>query len=309
MYDIDIIADLIISAWHTTTLMPAQNGNNNTPYLKYIAARYGSYPNVWICLANEWDRNSTYPSSNIKDWGATMKDLLPYPTPLSVHGYAGDWKTGLNSNPSWNTHVIIQRKRRDLSDGADHNIDNFSTGGSNKPVINDELSYQGAGDDHSEGDTIESLFGAFLGGGYASTGYKEPNKSSQYMWGNFDASQHSAADNLLWVRQKIDEKISFWKMKPVSLTHSIFSGADSGFRAMEWPKNEYLLGTDSGQTFTVERFDVISKTQSVITTNARGSYTFSAPSSRAALFLFKRNGMDSSPPSIPKNLQVKPGNS
>ena len=73
-----------------------------------------------------------------------------------------------------------------------------------RPTVNDELSYEGAGDKHSEADTIAAHLGTFLGGGYGTTGEKYGQKLGQYFWGNFDPAKHTAADNLLWLRTTID---------------------------------------------------------------------------------------------------------
>jgi hypothetical protein len=302
----DMIADLIMAGVDTrdarSSLTPSNNGGDPTPFLKYLVARYGSYPNTWFCIVNEFDhpsRNPVFNASQIKRFGSIINSFMAYPNPLSVH-HRSNWNTDLNSNPSWNDHVIFQDKIKDLAETADQIKSNYSRGGSNKPVIDDELSYQGAGDGHSEGDTIESHLGAFLGGGYGSTGYKSGNKLGQYFAGNFNASSHSSSDNLLWIRQKIDANISFWNMAPVNLSSSIFSGTNSNFRAMQWAGNEYVLGTDSEQsdmranlpsgTWTVRRYDVMAKNESTLSTNASGSFSFSSPSSRAVLFHFKKNG-------------------
>ncbi|HEX8204115.1 MAG TPA: DUF5060 domain-containing protein, partial [Isosphaeraceae bacterium] len=55
----DLVADLILCGPDTrasrSTLRAAGNGGDPTPFLRYVAARYGSYPNVWFCLCNEFD--------------------------------------------------------------------------------------------------------------------------------------------------------------------------------------------------------------------------------------------------------------
>lgn len=57
----DLIADLILCGPDTedsrSVLRAAENAGDRLPLLRYIAARYGSFPNVWICLANEYDIN------------------------------------------------------------------------------------------------------------------------------------------------------------------------------------------------------------------------------------------------------------
>ncbi len=300
-FDHDMIADLILagpdSSDARSTLRADQNGGDPTPYLKYIAARYGSYSNVWIALANEFDiKSPSYTAQQIIDAGKIIKQFLPYETPVSVHRDAGDWNTSLNSTSNWNDHVIIQKKLKDLSDSADAVATNFGRGGSDRPVVNDELSYTGAGDGHSEADTIEAFLGAFIGGGYATTGYKTGSKTGEYFDGGFNAAEHLAADNLAWFADRVDEKIPFYRMTPMSLASSIFTGADSGFRAMQWSGREYLLATDLSDSsitanlpeglWRITRYDLISKSETVLSEATSGPYAFGSTSSRAALYQF-----------------------
>jgi len=192
--DVDLIADLILAGpdreESRSTLRAKYNGGDATPFLKYIAARYGSYPNVWICLCNEYDSPKsrfvtheavTYSEDEIVRFGQILLKYLPYATPLSVHttprrGWVADW----DKLPSWNEHIILQKKLKDIASSADTIQEAWQNpagdGSRNKPVVNDELSYQGEGDGHNEGDTIESHLGAFLGGGYGTTGEKPGDK-------------------------------------------------------------------------------------------------------------------------------------
>jgi hypothetical protein len=165
-----------------------------------------------------------------------------------------------------------------------------------KPTINDELSYQGEGDDHSEDDTIESHLGAFLGGGYATTGEKSGEKVGQYFTGDFDPAVHSAADNLKWLREIINANIAFWNMAPDT---SAFDNLDHGFRGLAWEGREYALGTNKQRDdivaklpageWTVVRHDVMHKTSQSLSDRAQGTFTFDAPASRAVLVHFKKN--------------------
>ncbi len=317
-YELDMIADLILNGPDTedsrSILHASENGGDPTPFLKYIAARYGSYPNVWICLSNEWNKRRSakwvsnkwenqkaklYSASQITKFGKIIRKFLPYATPLSVHGYPDKWYTEFNTKPSWNEHVIIQHKLKDLSESSDSINRSHLLGGENKPVINDELAYEGDGDGWSEEDVIESHLGAFLGGGYGTTGFKRPsNKKGHYSWGSFKASEHTAAYNLLGLLKKLDSNITFWKHKPVPISQSIFENTSSGFRTMQWRNHEYVLGTDESYpgirtnlppgTWEVKYFDAIEKEEKLLTSKASGVYKFDAPSSRAVLFLFKK---------------------
>lgn len=301
----DLIADLILCVPDTkesrSVLRAANNNGNPTPYLKYIAARYGSFPNVWICLCNEFDiKDPNYSEEEIARFGVIIRQYLPYPTPLSVHTVPlWLWPAKFDELAVWNDHQIIQKKIRNLPDAADaiqstwRNPD--GKGPRNKPTVNDELSYEGKGDKHTEQDTIESHLGAFLGGGYGTTGEKPGNKLGQYFRGCFNPAEHTSADNLKYLRETIDANVTFWKMAP---DLGIFSNLDAGSRALAWPGHEYVLGTNKARKgivaslpeglWTVTRYDIIKKEAQTLSEAANGRFTFDAPDGRAVLFHFKK---------------------
>jgi len=302
----DLIADLILcgpDAKESRSVLQAANNNGDpTPYLKYIAARYGSFPNVWICLCNEFDiKDPKYSEEQIAQFGRIIRMYLPYPTPLSVHiASRTGWPGKFDELPAWNDHQIIQKKIRNLPDAADAIRQTWENPGGkgprNKPTVNDELSYEGQGDKHTEHDTIESHLGAFLGGGYGTTGEKPGNKLGQYFRGCFDPAEHTCADNLKYLREVIDRNITFWRMSPGS---GIFLNLDSGSRGLAWDRREYVLGTNKARkkivadlpegAWTVKRYDIISKEEQTLSENAQGRFIFDAPDSRAVLFHFKKN--------------------
>lgn len=306
--ELDVIADLILCGPDTvdsrSTFQAAHNGGDPTPLLRYIAARYGSCPNVWICLCNEFDiKKPQYTTEQVVRFGQTMRGFLPYPTPVSIHAKPRNWYTELNTTPPWHDHVIIQEKIKKLPTAADWVSRNHPLGG-HVPVIDDELAYEGAGDGWSEEDVIESHLGAFLGGGYGTTGHKPGNKQGHYFWGNFKASEHLAADNLGWLRRIIDENITFWRMAPANDPDpsdsmiSLFSSVHPDSRVLEWPGQEYVLGTNRSSRlcrvdlpagrWQVTRHDAIRMQSEVLSTNASGGFTFEVPGSRAVLFHFKK---------------------
>jgi len=302
----DVIADLILCGPDTvesrSVLRAAGNNGDPTPYLKYIAARYGSFPNVWICLCNEFEiKDPKYSEEEIARFGRIIKTYLPYPTPLSVHiaGRTG-WPSKFDELPAWNDHQIIQKKIRNLPDSADALQQTWENPGGkgprNKPTVNDELSYEGKGDKHSEHDTIESHLGAFLGGGYGTTGEKPGNKLGQYFRGRFDPAEHTCADNLKYLWEIIDANVTFWRMSPEL---GIFSNLDRDCRGLAWDGREYVLGTNKARknivadlpegTWTIKRYDIISKQEQTLSEDAQGRFSFDAPDSRAMLFHFKKN--------------------
>jgi len=301
----DLIADLILCGPDTkesrSVLRAGNNDGDPTPYLKYIAARYGSYPNVWMCLCNEFEiKDPKYTEQQIARFGRIIRQYLPYPTPVSVHSHPRTlWSAKFDTLPDWYDHMIIQKKIRNLPDAADviqQARQKQGDGTRNMPTVNDELSYEGKGDKHTEHDTIESHLGAFLGGGYGTTGEKPGNKLGQYFKGCFNPAEHTAADNLKYLRRIIDKNVTFWKMAPDA---GIFSNLHPGFRGLAWPGHEYVLGTNKAQsdivanlpdgTWMITCYNVISKKQKILSESAHGSFSFDAPNSRAVMFHFRKN--------------------
>ena len=304
-YACDLVADIILSGPDTrdarSAVRAGKNGGDPTPYLRTMAARYGAYPNVWFCLVNEWDiKNPTYSAKEVTRLGALLRRFLPYPTPVSIHGEPGDWKTDLCTRPPWHDHVILQGKIRRLDQSADRIARNVARGGG-VPVINDELGYEGAGDRFSRDDVIEGHLGAFLGGGYGTTGYKPGSKTGHYFWGGFTPREHTAAPHLGWLRKVIDDEMAFWTMRPVAPGKRLFAGVPGSARAMaSTDGREMVLGTREpakglvallpAGTWRIVRYDVIAMRRKVLAEQARGRFTFAAPASRAVLFHFKNAG-------------------
>jgi hypothetical protein len=285
----DLIADLIMSGVDLETsrsaLRAAHNKGDATPFLRYLVARYAAYPNVWLCLINEYDiRTPSYTPEQIIAFGRTVKAMLAYPTPLTVHRNSGPWVEALNTNPPWNTLTNIQRKLKTMHAAADYLDENHKKGGGDKPIVDDELSYEGEGDKHLPEDTIESHVGAFLGGGYGTTGHKTAHigkrrdgkiilpevtptiggrpislgedglakgiKLGQYFAGNFDPKEHKSLDELQWFRAVVDKNMRFWKMAP---DRSIFDNVDPESRGLAAAGEEYVLGTNKERAGIVAR--------------------------------------------------------
>jgi hypothetical protein len=299
----DLIIDLILCGPDTedarANLRAKHNNGDPTPFLRYIAARYAAFPNVWICLCNEYEiRVPKWTAAEITKMGAVLEPLLPYPTPLSVHDSSNPLWSPDFDGARWYDHAIIQRKIRNVgraADTIDHTWRNPGLKPRNIPVIDDELSYQGEGDLHNAGDTIEAHLGAFLGGGYGTTGFKPGNKLGHYFWGGFTPEEHTAAPSLRFLRETIDKHITFWKMAP---DRSMFVNIDPDARALVWPGREIALGVNHRRQdmvaklpageWSVRLFDIVARTEKEVAARASGTFLFDAPGSRASLFLFKR---------------------
>ncbi|RMD76391.1 MAG: DUF5060 domain-containing protein, partial [Lentisphaerae bacterium] len=281
-YKQDLICDLILGGDGDQVI-------DKTGFIKYMAARYGSYPNVWFCVGQEWNEQAS--ASHEVTMAAKLRSYLAYRVPMSTHGTRG-WTSSLNSS-DW-THSIRQGKIGDLSDAADALIKDYNNNG-HKPTVNDENGYDPK--EATTDDVIEGITGSFFGGGYGTTGHKIGSKKGGYFWGHaalgHNITEHPSIDELKYLREKIEQHISFWKMTPVKPGNSIFSNANSGFRVLAWNGNEYALGSDAAQSsvkanlpagiWEVYQWDIRNKKEIFHHTGISGSYTFSTPASRAAI--------------------------
>ena len=301
-YECDLVADIILSGPDTrearAALRAGAGGGDPTPYLRYMAARYGAYPNVWFCLANEWNiKDPHFSAEAVRRAGRILRRYLPYPTPVSIHGRPADWDRALNADPPWHDHVILQGKIKRLAKSADFIARNVARGGG-VPVVNDELGYEGRGDEFSRDDVIEGHLGAFLGGGYGTTGHKPGSKTGHYFWGGFRLEEHTAARHLAWLRRIIDARIAFWTMRPVAAEKTCFKGLPDSARAMVSGDGRHVvLGTREATkeivanlpdgAWRIVRYDVIAMKEKVLAQRAEGRFAFPAPASRAVLFHFQ----------------------
>jgi len=291
----DLVCDLILCGPDTPASRSTLKGDPR-PWLRYVAARYGSYPNVWFCLANEWDiKNPRYSAREITQAGAYLRSSLPYPTPISVHGSPNRWRPELNG--PWHDHVIIQYKVKRLARAADSVAKSHRLGGG-KPVVNDENGYQGDGDRFSLGDVVEGCFGTFLGGGYPTTGEKHASKKGQYFWGGFDPRKHSATRHLARLRAYLEANVEFWRMAPTPLEDGPLEGCPDQFRLLARPGAEYVLGSNaradgivfrpSQGAWRIVQLDIMALRTTVLAERAEAPFRFSTPASRAAMTHFQR---------------------
>ena len=240
-----------------------------------------------------------YAVHEINHFGRTMRGLLPYPTPLSAHAKPRDWYTELNTNPPWHDHVIIQKKIKKLPTAADWISRNHALGATSPSST------------MSSPTKVPVTVGVkptssnpTLAPSWAEGTALPANKKGHYFFGNFKASEHHAADNLLWLRETIDEHVTFWRMAPIADATrddnaiGIFANVHPDFRALAWPDHEYVLGTNRARTdlraelptgrWEVTCYDAIAKDHKRLASEVSVTFEFDSPKSRAAFVHFKR---------------------
>ena len=147
----------------------------NERFARYMVARYAAYSNIWWSLANE---NSFIKNLSDDDWDDLFKlvqEKDPYHHLRSIHNADRIY----DYRKPWVTHVSYQY----------YNVVKAPYGTSilrdiyNKPVVNDEINYEGDIDSRwgqlSGEEMVFRFWNAIIGGGYATHG--ESYKASRWI--------------------------------------------------------------------------------------------------------------------------------
>lgn len=147
-------------------------------YLRYVAARFGAFRNVWWSMANEYD---IVEGKTVADWDHLFEVLVaadPHDRLRSIH----QLDVYYDHRKPWITHASIQHGAAVLDDGRVHPHRNFAQ----KAVIFDEVIYEGNSDKRWARLTGEQLVerfwwgtvgGAYVGHGEVITDSGDPDHS------------------------------------------------------------------------------------------------------------------------------------
>jgi len=282
-YELDLICDLILGG---TT---GDQVTDSLGFIKYMAARYGAFPNVWFCIGQEWNEQAD--AAHEVRIGSELRSFTPFPNPISTHATESfAWNSDLWGD--WNSHSIRQGKLpshlADLQSCAQAMMSDYENN-QGKPTINDEIGYDP--NESSEIDVLEGILGTFAGGGYGTTGHKLASKQGAYFWGyssqGLTVDDHPSADNLGWLRDKIDANIDYWRMQPRIEGETV---------VLEWPQVQKVVFSNKELSLTenlqdgpwkVVQFNVIDKTETVLSESVQGDFAFTTPASRAVMTFFE----------------------
>jgi len=148
-------------------------------YLRYVAARFGAYRNVWWSMANEYDNIKT---KTVEDWDHLFQVLQaadPHDRLRSIHQI----NIYYDARKPWITHASVQNGAAVLDDIRAELHRDFAL----KPVIFDEVVYEGNSTMRwgwlTGEDMVQRFWYALIGGTYC--GHSEtfdPNRKADYSW-------------------------------------------------------------------------------------------------------------------------------
>ncbi|MGN0429665.1 MAG: DUF5605 domain-containing protein [Acetatifactor sp.] len=129
-----IQADLILFHPYDRWGFSTMSKEEDDLYVKYVAARFSAFHNVWWALANEYD----ILDKKEEDWdrfGSILREKDPYNHPRSIHNCIPFY----DHTKPWITHCSIQRQ--DIYKTAEFTNEWRNT--YQKPVVIDEMAYEG----------------------------------------------------------------------------------------------------------------------------------------------------------------------
>lgn len=172
-------------------------------YIRYVAARWGAYRNLWWSMANEYD---LIKSKTMADWDHLFETLVaadPHGRLRSIHQI----NTYYDHRKPWITHASVQNGAAVLDDlrAQLHRAMVL------KPVIFDEVCYEGDIDKRWGNLTgqqlVERFWWGLLGGTYVGHGETyAPDRNADDSWlGKGGSLRGSSADRLAFLRKVMED--------------------------------------------------------------------------------------------------------
>jgi len=173
LQNLGIEADIILFHPYDRWGFATMDADHDDAYLRYAAARFSAFRNVWWTMANEYDlfdpeMPTGFERLKTKDWDRMFRTLEasdPYGHLRGIHNFA-DW---YDHGKPWITHSIIQ-------DGMGHPGRRVPEARArfNKPAVVDEYGYEGdngnAWGDLSGVEEVNRHWDITMQGGYGSHG-------------------------------------------------------------------------------------------------------------------------------------------
>ncbi len=172
-------------------------------YVRYVAARFGAYRNVWWSMANEYD---AVKSKTVADWDRLFEVLVaadPHDRLRSIH----QLHIYYDHRKPWITHASVQNGAAVLDD-IRAEVHRAMT---RKPVIFDEVVYEGDIDvrwgNLSGEDMVQRFWWGLLGGTYV--GHSETfsnTRNADFSWlGQGGSLRGTSAPRLAFLRQIMED--------------------------------------------------------------------------------------------------------
>jgi len=178
LMDMGIEADVILFHAYDRWGFSKMSMEDNLFYLRYVAARYGAFRNVWWSLANEYELLGHLTVGDWETLAGALREADPYHHLASIHNCEAFYDY---SRP-WITHCSCQRE--DHHKTTEFTADLRERYG--KPVIWDEVGYEGdfphCWGNFTPEELVRRSWEAILRGGYCGHGETYLSEDNIIWW-------------------------------------------------------------------------------------------------------------------------------
>jgi len=254
--DLDIQADLILfhpyDRWGFADMQPAAD----LYYLRYVLARLGAFRNIWWSMANEYD--FMLDGKPLEHWHALFEAIRtgdPYGHPASIHN--GNPALAYDHTLPWIGHVSMQ----------DSNIRQAQAWRERygKPVINDELQYEGnipkQWGNISGRELVHRFWWMVVNGCYASHGETFLHPNDVLWWAKGGMLHGESPARIAFLRRILEEDVKvgltpFGQREP---WHSVAGGHEGDYRLIYFAEHQpaiWSVGLTDDPNATPDQFEI-----------------------------------------------------
>ena len=201
LQEMGIEADLILMHPYDRWGMNQMSAEASDAYLRYVAARYGAYRNVWWSMSNEYDFIRTRTADDWERFGQLIHFCDPWHHMCSIHNGIRIFDF---SRP-WITHQSLQRV--DFYRTTEYTDEYLAK--IRKPVVWDEICYEGnigVGWGNISGkELVRRFWEAFLRGGHAGHGETFLDPNDILWWSHGGILKGESAPRLAFLKKIMEE--------------------------------------------------------------------------------------------------------
>ena len=291
--DMDIQADLILFHPYDRWGFKSMPKEVDDRYLKYMAARYSAYRNVWWSLANEFDIITNFPDSTetswhsykpenkeLEDWERFAQILLshdPYGHLRSIHNCMRFY----DHTKPWVTHMSAQRT--DLIRTVEYVREWREK--YKKPIVYDECAYEGniqfywgniSGQEMTRRFWMGYMMGGYMGHGETYVGYDD------ILWWSHGGELHGESPSRIrFLKDILDEIPDNLQIVPVNGDYcDTCAIAGEGYRIYYYnmfrPSSWTFYKLEKGE-YSVEIIDTWNMTVEKLPGTFSGEFTIDLP--------------------------------
>lgn len=200
LMEMGIEADMILFHAYDRWGFSKMSMEDNLFYLRYVAARYGAYRNVWWALANEYELLKHISTEDWETLAAALRDEDPYGHLASIHNCEAFYDYGRH----WITHCSCQREdHHKTTEFTDDLRERYG-----KPVIWDEVGYEGdlphCWGNFTPEELTRRAWEAILRGGYCGHGETYLSKDNVIWWAHGGRLKGECAARFRFMREFLE---------------------------------------------------------------------------------------------------------